>query len=224
MVVVPAGTFKMGEGTDTKDVTFARAFAVGKFEVTFDDWDACVAGSGCKSNRSPSDQGWGKLKRPVINVSWHDAQEYVRWLSGKTGKAYRLLSEAEWEYAARATTTTAYFWGDAIGRANANCDGCGSQWDNKQTAPVGQFKANAWGLHDMHGNVWEWVQDCYASTYAGSSTDGSAAQETAGCSRVLRGGSWYGDPRHLRAPSRSWGQPENRNQYVGFRVGRSVSR
>ena len=145
MVVVPAGEFMMGSNDGQADekpvhkVTIAKPFAVGKFEVTFAEWDACVAAGGCK--HKPDDEGWGRGKRPVINVSWDDiTKEYLPWLSRKTGKTYRLLTEAEWEYAARAGSRAKYAWGDEIGKNSANCDGCGSHWDNKQTAPVGSFQ------------------------------------------------------------------------------------
>ena len=200
MVVVPAGSFMMGSpsheaGRDNDEgpahrVTIAKPFAVGKYEVTFAEWDACVADGGCGGHR-PGDKGWGRGRRPAINVNWDDAKAYVRWLSDKTGKQYRLPSEAEWEYAARAGTTTRYSWGDEVGRNRANCDGCGSLWDNEQTAPAGSFRANVFGLHDVHGNVWEWVEDCWSGNYLGAPADGSA-WESGDCSRrVLRGGSWF---------------------------------
>ncbi len=182
-------------------------FEIGKYAVTFAEWDACVAGGGCNHYR-PSDQGWGRGRRPVINVSWDDAQAYVQWLSRKTGMSYRLPTEAEWEYAARGGTTTEYWWGDDVGHNNANCDGCGSQWDDKMTAPVGSFRANPFGLYDMLGNVRQWCQDCY---------DGSCG------SRVLRGGSWSDDPRNLRSAYRSWYAAVVRVDYVGFRVTRTLS-
>lgn len=173
MVVLPAGEFMMGSPNTEKDreyeegpqheVTIVKPFAVSKFEVTFDELDACYELGGCKARLI--DQGWGRGSRPAINISWDGAKEYVAWLSRRTGKPYRLLSESEWEYAARAGSDTAYSWGDDIGNGNANCDGCRSQWDGISTAPVGSFPANAFGLHDMHGNVWEWVEDCYKGSY-----------------------------------------------------------
>ena len=148
------------------------------------------------------ERGWGRGRRPVINVSWEDAVAYTKWLSGQTGERCRLPSEAEWEYAARAGSVTKYSWGNEIGSNQANCDVCGSQWDGKQTAPVGSFDPNGWGLHDLHGNVWEWVQDCWNGSYQGAPTNGSA-WESGDCSRrVLRGGSWnftFLDPA-LRGP------------------------
>ena len=208
MVVVPSGSFMMGspgveKGRDDDEgprhrVRIDYRLAVGVYEVTFAEWDACVSAGGCGGYR-PDDRGWGRGNRPVINVSWEDAQSYVRWLSNKTGKSYRLLSESEWEYVARAGTTTRYNWGNEIGHNRANCDGCGSRWDNEKTAPVGAFSANAWGLHDVHGNVWEWVEDCWNDSYTGAPADGSA-WESGDCSeRVLRGGSWFYVPRNLRA-------------------------
>jgi formylglycine-generating enzyme required for sulfatase activity len=201
-------------------VNVGRSFAIGRFAVTFDEWDACVADRGCNSYQ-PVDQDWGRGRRPVINVSWDDARAYVDWLSEKTGKPYRLLSEAEWEYAARAGGNTAYSWGDEIGKNNANCDGCGSQWD-KQTAPVGSFPANAFGLYDMHGNVWEWVEDCYHQSYVGAPTDASA-WTTGDCSlRVVRGGSWDSYPEDLRSAVRFGLTADFRINFLGFRVGRTL--
>jgi formylglycine-generating enzyme required for sulfatase activity len=232
MVVVPKGSFSMGSpsGEDGRyddegpqhEVTIGKPFAVGKFVVTFDEWDACVSGGGCKGNSSPGDEGWGRGRRPVINVNRDDAQEYVKWLSRKTGKNYRLLSEAEWEYAARAGTRTRYFWGDSVGRNNANCDGCGSEWDNKKTAEVGQFQPNAFGLYDMAGNVWQRTDDCWNGNYNGAPNDG-AAMTTGDCSqRVLRGGSWANAPRILRAAARFWDDWYGfRFRSFGFRVART---
>ena len=197
MVVIPAGRFRMGcvSGTacernekPVREVVFDQVFALSVYEVTFVEWDACVLGGGCGGYR-PNDRGWGRGDQPVINVSWDNAQLYVQWLSEQTGGAYRLPTEAEWEYAARAGTTTLYSWGNDIGRNLANCDGCGSQWDDEQTAPVGSFPPNAFGLHEMHGNVSEWVLDC-RHTYSAAPTDGSAWLSGKCGERVYRGGCW----------------------------------
>jgi formylglycine-generating enzyme required for sulfatase activity len=229
MVAVPAGTFMMGsidgrsEEKPVHEVAIPRSFAVGKYEVTFAEWDACVAGGGCTGNKRPNDQGWGRGRQPVINVSWNDAKEYVAWLSRKTGRAYRLLTEAEWEYAAGAGTTTKYAWGDDIGTGNANCSGCGSQWDGRQTAPVGSFSANTFGLYDMHGNVWEWCEDNWHGDYAGDPPAGGSAWGGGDESlRVLRGGSWLREPLILRSAARSWVRPGSRGSGIGFRVARTL--
>ena len=231
MVVVPAGSYRMGSANGQGDerpvheVTIASPFAVGKYEVTFAEWDACARDRACPREKGiiAADRGWGRGQRPVIFVSWDDAQRYVRWLSEKTNKHYRLLSESEWEYAARAGTETAYSWGDEIGVSRANCDGCGSQWDDRQTAPVGSFAANAWGLHDMHGNVSEWVEDCWNDSYAGSPRDGSAWRSGDCSERVLRGGSWILKPSYLRAAYRLRDTTGNRNFVFGFRVARTLT-
>jgi formylglycine-generating enzyme required for sulfatase activity len=160
----------------------------------------------------------------VINVSWDDVQQYLAWLSKRTGRSYRLLSEAGWEYAARAGTMTAYSWGDEIGNGNANCASCGSQWDFKQTAPVGSFAANAFGLYDMHGNVWEWTQDCVHSDYQGAPEDDSPWVTSGKCEgRVVRGGSWHSGPGDLRSASRYADPPDLRNARLGFRLGRTLT-
>ena len=224
MVVVPAGSYRMGWEGRQHEVTIGAPFAVGKYEVTFAQWDACARDGGCPRGKEiTGDRGWGRGQRPVINVSWDDAQRYVQWLSGKTKKPYRLLSESEWEYTARAGTETAYSWGDEIGVGRANCDGCGSRWDSRQTAPVGSFAANLWGLHDMHGNVWEWVEDCRNDSYAGSPRDGSAWR-SGNCSvRVLRGGSWDDEPSYLRAAYRGGNSTGGRSSDCGFRVARTLA-
>jgi formylglycine-generating enzyme required for sulfatase activity len=230
MVVVPAGVFTMGSSKDEKghkpteepahEVSVQR-FALSRFEVTFEEWDACFTLGGC--THRPSDQGWGRDLRPVINVSWNDAHQYVAWLSRRTGRTYRLLSEAEWEYAARAGSDRAYFWGDEIGAGNTACNRCGSQWDLKRTAPVGSFAANKFGLYDMHGNVWEWTQDCIHDNYRGAPKDGSAWIERGNCSgRVVRGGSWVSNPDLLRAAVRLGYTAGYRGYIVGFRVGRMI--
>jgi formylglycine-generating enzyme required for sulfatase activity len=231
MVVIPAGTFTMGspasEAGRSSDegpqqtIRIPRSIAVGRFEVTFAEWDACVAGGGCGGHR-PNDQGWGRGNRPAINVSWQDAQAYVLWLNQRVpGAGYRLLTEAEWEYAARAGTTTAYPWGSSIGSGNANGRDSGSQWSGRQTGPVGSFAANAFGLHDMHGNVWEWTQDCFRGDLNGQPSDGSAFTSGSCGIHVLRGGSWNNSPQGLRSANRDWDAPGNRNIIIGFRVART---
>ena len=228
MVVIPSGVFTLGspkrEGGDDDERPMRRVridyrFAVGVYEVTFAEWYACIDAGGCGSY-VPDDEGWGRRNRPVVHVSWKDAQSYVSWLSARTGKRYRLLSEAEWEYVARAGTETAYSWGDSIGVNRANCDDCGSQWDDEKTAPVGSFAANAWGVYDMHGNLMEWVQDCYNKySYYGAPSDGSAWASEDIYYRVLRGGSWYNVPGDLRSANRDKGIV--RSSARGFRVARS---
>src|SRR5262245_62760402 len=157
-------------------------------------------------------------------VSWAEAKQYVDWIVKLTGKPYRLLTEAEWEYAARAGTTTVYFWGDEIGDGNANCNPCGSQWDGKRTAPVGSFAANAFGLHDMHGNVWEWVEDCYHAKSDGAPADGRARTAGGDCSsRIFRGGGWNDSPANLRSASRGRGSTFIRSNNLGFRVARTLT-
>ncbi len=234
MVQIPGGTFRMGDlsgkgDADEKPVheVSIRAFSVGKFEVTFAEWDACVSAGGC--SKTPNDQGWGRGSRPVINVSWNDAQQYVKWLSGKTGKRYRLLTENEWEYVARAGTTTDYPWGNSASHEAANygkdecCDGLAQgpdQWVN--TSPVRSFPPNPWGLYDVHGNVNEWTEDCWHETYAGAPTDGSAWTRGGDCTwRVVRGGSWYSGPRALRSAYRLWYTASVANGDLGFCLART---
>ena len=239
MVVIPGGSFRMGclsnDGDCVSDefpvhqVT-VPSFAMGKYEVTFAEWDACVTAGGCNGYR-PDDKDLGRGTRPVINVDWHDAQSYVAWLSAQTGEEYRLPSEAEWEYAARAGTETKYHWGDEIGVNLANCTNnrntsCGDSF--RYTATVGSFRANAWGLYDMHGNVSEWAQDCYHRSYEGAPSDGSA-RESARCgSGVRRGGSWDEGLERLRSAQRLWSITESvrggssRGDRAGFRIARSL--
>jgi formylglycine-generating enzyme required for sulfatase activity len=239
MVVVPAASFTMGSPEKESDrevnegpqrlVTINRPFAVGKFEVTFAEWDACATDGGCQSNPKPRDEGWGKDKQPVVNVSWDDAMEYVTWLSRTTGKTYRLLTEAEWEYAARAGSTSPFPLGEAISADQANFqtsfDADGSNREGKyreQPVAVGSFAPNAFGLYDMEGNVAEWVQDTWHESYAGAPPDGSAWAGGDTSLRVLRGGSWYSFPPDLRSASRRADQPDHRSAEIGFRIARSL--
>jgi formylglycine-generating enzyme required for sulfatase activity len=228
MVVMPAGKFVMGSppqnGGDeqelpTHSVAIAKPFAVSKYEVPFKLWDVCVAQGYCDPNIS--DSGYGRGAYPVVNLTWDHAKQYVSWLSRITGKPYRLLSEAEWEYAAHAGTQTQYSWGDDIGKGNANCKGC----DRRYPMPmlVGSFAANQFGLHDMHGNVWEWVEDCHPQNYEGAPEDGSAWTEGNNCSRrEVRGGGWEANPKELRATYRYSTDHESRFKELGFRVARDL--
>jgi formylglycine-generating enzyme required for sulfatase activity len=235
MVLVPTGSFTMGspptemghydnEGPQ-RTVAIAKPFAVAKNEVTFDEWDTCVRYGDCSQDVSHSN--WGRGDRPVINVTWDQAQRYTAWLSRMTGKPYRLLTEAEYEYAARAGTQTAYPWGDDIklnGKAMANCVGCSSEWDLRQTAPVGKFDPNKFGLYDMVGNVYTWVEDCFHDHYDGAPTDGSARIEDGDCNnRVVRGGSWRSAPENLRSAHRGWDTPDIRNNNLGLRLARTLT-
>lgn len=231
MVVIPAGSFVMGspiteedrdfEEGPLREVKIFHSFALGKYEVTFAEWETCVTDGGCIRR---SDRGWGRGRRPVINASWGDVQDYVAWLGRKTGEKYRLPTEAEWEYAARAGTTTARHWGEDVGNDKANCHGC-SDLDGERTTPVGSFPANAFGLHDMLGNVWEWVEDCWNDTYEGGPVDGSAWTVGDCSQRVLRGGSWGFLPRSARSASRhrSVSDPKYRLSTNGFRLAKSTT-
>jgi formylglycine-generating enzyme required for sulfatase activity len=237
MVVVPAGNFLMGspeseprreavEGPQHK-VIISHPFAVGRFAVTFDEWDTCVADGGCNGYR-PWDNGWGRGKRPVISVSWQDAKNYAAWLSQRTGKSYRLMSEAEREYSTRAGTTSPFWWGTSVSRRNANYndktakDKPANVSSGQKTMPVDSFQPNPWGLYQVSGNVWEWVEDCMNDRYAGAPADGSARM-TGNCDRrVLRGGSWVSDASLVRSAGRYGVQADGRVGNVGFRVARTM--
>ena len=237
MVVVASGTFRMGapeSETSSKNderpvhTVSVRSFSVGVYEVTFAEWDACASSGGCQGHR-PSDGGWGRGRHPVVDVSWDDAKSYVRWLSSRTGERYRLLSESEWEYVARAETRTPFHTGGTISTDQANYQGSftyGSGREGvyrKRTVPVGSFPANGWGLHDVHGNVWEWVEDCWNGSYAGAPRDGSAWESGVCSRRVLRGGSWVSSPGGLRSAYRNGDGTGYRGNSSGFRVARTLS-
>ena len=248
MVVVPAGSFMMGSPASEEGrwddegprhrVIIGTPFAAGVYEVTFAEWDACVAAGGCGGYR-PEDEGWGRENRPVINVSWEDAREYVRWLSRETGEEYRLLTEAEWEYVARAGTSTAWYWGasesgqcwhgngyDRTGHADLELPWAAASCSDGyvHTAPVGLFKPNGFGLYDVLGNVWEWTQDCWNESYSGAPADGSAWSSGDCSRRVFRGGSFYGRPRFLRSAGRNWSSAGIRDNYLGgFRIARTMN-
>jgi formylglycine-generating enzyme required for sulfatase activity len=208
-------------------VTIGKPFAAGKFPVTFAEWDACRADGGC-AGYIPGDQGWGRSNRPVINVTWNDAKAYAGWLSKRTGRNYRLFSEAEREYVARAGTVTPFWWGTSISTDQANYDGNHTYGDGlkgeyrKNTLPVASFRPNPWGLYQVHGNVYDWVEDCFHDGYQGAPSDGTAW--TAGdCTyRVIRGGSGSSEPQYLRAAFRTCTYPDERHYDIGFRVARTL--
>ena len=225
MVMVPAGSFTMGSPSSetgrSRDevpqhrVTFSKDFAVGKFEVTYAEWDACAADGGCNGYKPP-DEGWGRGTHPVVNVSWNDAQAYIAWLRRKTGKPYRLLSESEWEYAARAATVSAFYWGARASPASAKYNA------SNGTATVGSYAPNSFGLYDMSGNVSEWASDCLNNSYEGAPADGSA-WTTGNCDlHALRGGAWNSGPSNLRSANRDWDAAGFRVNRNGFRVARGL--
>jgi formylglycine-generating enzyme required for sulfatase activity len=222
MVFIQGGRFLMGSPESEAEQSSSELqhpvsigdVWIGRYAVTFDEYDRFARAMG---RDLPNDQGWGRGRRPVINVNWDDATAYAEWLSQQTRQQYRLPTEAEWEYAARAGTTTARYWGEAIGRNQANCRGCGSRWDGRQTAPVGSFAPNAWGLYDMLGNVWEWTCSSFDSNYGG----GEQRCDRSGRDPVFRGGSWDIGPDWVRSAARYGSSPVLRNYYQGLRLARS---
>lgn len=239
MAVAPAGSFAMGsppqelgryadEGP-ARTVTFSAPFAAGVTEVTFAQWDACLAAGGCGDHR-PADAGWGRGSRPVINVSRADAESYVAWLARRTGANYRLPSEAEWEFLARAGTATPFHTGHTIAPSQANYDGTFAYGDGvggafrQRTLGVASLRANAFGLHDVHGNVWEWVADCWNDSYHGAPTNGGAWRAGDCGKRVQRGGSWSNAPKDVRSAVRNWRAADHRDANSGFRVVRELAR
>lgn len=223
MVVIPKGRFQMGDlhgqGDDNEypvhEVVLSTSFAFSRHEVTFAEYDQFAEATG---RSLPADEGWGRGELPVVNVSWNDANAYARWLAEITGQPYRLPTEAEWEYVARAGTETIYWWGDELTPEMAVCDGCGTQWDATQPSPVGSTPANPWGIHDMNGNVDEWVADCYLPRYSSTPTNGTAHQSSGCDQRVMRGGSWFDIPRVIRSASRYRHPPATSRNSWGFRV------
>jgi len=221
MVIIPAGRFQMGDiqsqgDSDERPVHWLSIdrFAMGRYEVTFAEYDRFATMTGAKK---PYDQGWGRGNRPVINVSIEDAYAYSEWLTEQTRYKYRLPTEAEWEYAARAKTTSQYWWGEKMGFYHANCDGCGSRWDNKKTAPVGSFAANFFNLYDMLGNVYEWTCSKYEKRYTGKEQS-CLSQHNADSLWVLRGGSWYSLPGYIRVSARFRKNLTHHDFTVGFRL------
>jgi formylglycine-generating enzyme required for sulfatase activity len=235
MVIVQAGKFNMGSSDSEQvhdpderpqhGVKFTTPFAVGRFAVTFEEWDACVADGGCGGHRPP-DHDWGRGRRPVTNVSWDDANTYTAWLSEKTGWRYRLLSEAEREYVTRAGRTSVFWWGSSISTSQANYDGDFTYGDDARgeyrgkTLVVDAFLPNPWGLYQTHGNVYEWVEDCYHESYVGAPVNGAAWVSGDCIFRVARGGSWLDDPISLRAAHRLRLPATTRFRNLGLRVAR----
>jgi len=237
MVSILPGRFMMGSPASElrrdanegprHEVTINYPFEVGKYEVTFSEWSQCVADGGCSGHR-PKDGGWGRGRRPVINVSWQDAQNYVKWLRRKTGLNYRLLSEAEWEYIARAGQKGPFSTGHAIGAYDANFNGEFPYGNGPQglyrrkTLPVGSFPANAFGLHDLHGNVYEWVEDCWSPNHVGAPANGRARKDGDCKFRVMRGGSWVTHGYQMRASKRLRYTTDYRYDDYGFRIARTL--
>ena len=246
LAVIPAGGFTIGspanevgryDNEGPQHAVRVPAFALGRYPVTVAEFAVFVTETGYAPGPCnwPGDYSWQSPgivqsdRKPVVCVSWSDAQAYLSWLNGKVknhSAPYRLPSEAEWEYAARAGTSTARWWGEEIGSGKANCNGCGSAWDNLRIAPAGSFGPNPFGLYDMLGNVWQWTADCWADSYDGAPAD-SKPRSTGACDkRVLRGGSWSNLPSFIRSAARNRGAPDDRDRdyssYAGFRVARTI--
>ncbi|MGA2126060.1 MAG: SUMF1/EgtB/PvdO family nonheme iron enzyme [Xanthobacteraceae bacterium] len=223
LVVVPPGEFDMGGDTPYEKpehhVTIAAAFAIGRREITFDEFDLCVTAGACRQR--PDDHGWGRGTQPVIDVSWDDAEAFVGWLAQRTGRKYRLPSEAEWEYAARGGTRTPFWWGREVGSGHANCEDCGGT-PARQTVPAGSFRPNGFGLFDTAGNAAEWVEDCWNDNYRNAPRDGSAWTAGQCRQRVLRGGSFASRANVIRSGARFRYDQDVRYYANGFRVARGL--
>ena len=226
LVVIPKGLYMMGSNGRYKAarpahrVSVKKPFAIGRFEVTFEEWQTCVGDGGCR--HEPDDHNWGRDGRPVINVTWDQAQNYLRWISSRTGQKYRLPTEAEWEYVHRAGTTTRFWWGDEVGLNNANCKDCKSEWSALSSAPVGSFKPNPYGVYDTSGNVFEWVEDCWNSDHTDAPKTVQARREGNCHYRVIRGGSFYYFNKVARAFYRAKNPPGVKSYWLGFRVLREL--
>ncbi|MBB1125387.1 SUMF1/EgtB/PvdO family nonheme iron enzyme [Thiospirillum jenense] len=228
MVVIHPARFAMGDpiGMSDSDARPVRAvqldgYLIGVNEVTFNEYDRFVHATNA---RRPNDFGWGRGSRPVVDVSWEEVQTYLKWLSQQTGHTYRLPSEAEWEYAARGSSASSYWWGAGSAENRAVCFDCGTRWDRVSTAPAGSFAANPFGLRDTAGNAYEWVADCYRPTYHDAPASG-AAVEDANCQyRVVRGGSFSSPSSAMRSHARNRFAATTHVDMIGFRVARSVGR
>ncbi len=233
MVVIPVGTFLMGSPQDEEGrfdeegpqhrVTISRRFALGRYAVTFEEYDHFC---GVTGREKPLDSEWGRGRRPVINVSWNDAQVYLEWLTGATGQPYRLPTEAEWEYTCRAGTTTAYGFGESIRQTQANFnlgyanESGGEQRLGQRSVAVGYFPANCWGLHEMHGNVWEWCNDCWSAYTLRTTLSSQTQTDALIAERILRGGCWANDARNVRSACRTKLEPRSLGHNIGFRCAR----
>ncbi|MGE5503579.1 MAG: formylglycine-generating enzyme family protein [Actinomycetota bacterium] len=218
MVVVPAGRFVMGDDASpfpnerpAREVAIDRPFALMRTEVTFDQWQACVQAGACR--RTPDDHGWGRGKRPVVNVTWDEARAFAAWIGAKARRTCRLPTEAEWEYAARAGTASAYWWGDDAGLGHAVCRGClEGETENYGTKPAASLPANPWGLYDTAGNVWEWTSDCWTASHAEAPPAGTCSE------RVIKGGSWYYFAPMSRPAARARQRAGEFSYVLGLRV------
>ncbi|MEQ8506493.1 MAG: formylglycine-generating enzyme family protein [Rhodospirillales bacterium] len=225
MVVLPKGAFIMGStllpAEQPKHPVFIKkSFAMSRFEITFDNWEACLTEGGCSHN--PHDHNWGRGRQPIMNIDFHMAEGYAKWLSNKTGQTYRLPSEAEWEYAARAGSTTAFWFGDKEADGKINCRNCAGAVPGHRNGPVGMFEPNPFGLYDMHGNAYEWVSDCWVPHYQGAPRDGSPRVDGDCNIRVIRGGSWYYYARQSRSASRAKNAAAVKSYWLSFRVVREL--
>ncbi|WER44987.1 formylglycine-generating enzyme family protein [Cupriavidus sp. WKF15] len=225
LVSLPAGSFTMGSNASdpaekpAHHVTISQPFAIGRYEVTVEQWNACVDTGGCDRIATVANSA---KSAPIRDVSWDDAQQYVAWLSKTTGKTYRLPTEAEWEYAARGGTASAFWWGDQMRKGTANCKDCGDPWNQDAPANVGSFAANPFGLYDVNGSVWEWVRDCWHSSYKNAPVDGRSWEEASCGARVIRGGSWREGASYMVSSTRFKYSASVRQSQNGFRVARDV--
>ncbi|WP_408466294.1 formylglycine-generating enzyme family protein [Paraburkholderia fungorum] len=225
MIALPAGAFSMGSNTDDPSekpvhrVTIGTPFAIGKYEVTVEQWNACVSANACPKLTPESNTN---KTAPARDLSWDDAQQYVKWLGKTTGKPYRLPTEAEWEYADRGGTTSAYWWGDQMRKGNANCTDCGAPWHKEGPETVGSFAPNPVGLYDMNGSVWEWVADCWHNSYQSAPADGHAWDSPSCDMRVIRGGSWREGGSYMLSATRFKYSASVRQSQDGFRVAKDL--
>jgi len=225
MIPLSAGTFTMGSNTSdpsekpAHSVTIKAPFAIGKYEVTVQQWNACADAGACPKASSAAGTNAGA---PIRDVSWDDAQQYIKWLSSTSGQPYRLPTEAEWEYAARGGTATRYWWGEQMANGKANCKECGQPWSADAPANAGSFAANGYGLHDTSGSVWEWVADCWHNSFKDAPSDGRAWDQSACTVRVIRGGSWREGAPYMVASTRFKYDASVRHSQNGFRVVRNT--